>query len=123
MTEYYNPTRSHFASRFTFNQTKQRTNECTSAFVTRLKRQAAFCDFKNEADDRVLEQLVAGCKNPDFKQYCLTIKGIDLDKAIKKAKEQEASEADLLHMEKETPGTRDSTDLKSASKPSSKSAS
>ena len=45
MTEYYNPTRSHFASRFTFNQTKQRTNECTSAFVTRLKRQAAFCHF------------------------------------------------------------------------------
>lgn len=99
MTEYYNPTRSHFASRFTFNQLKQRTNEGISAFASRLKQQAALCDFKQEADARILEQLVAGCRNPEFKQFCLTSKGLDLVKALKRASEQETAELDLKHME------------------------
>lgn len=101
MTAYYNPTGSHFASRYTFNQLSQREGEKTNDFVTRLRRQATMCDFKTELDMRILEQLVAGSNNIEFRQFCLTnMDKLDLDKALKRARDQETAQVDLQRMSK-----------------------
>ena len=112
MTDYYNPSRSHFASRFAFNQLNQKDDESTSAFAARLKRQAALCNFGNDTDARILEQLVAGSGNNDFKQYCLTNRELDLVKALKKASEQETAESDLKHMAKSSNHGRNNNDIR-----------
>ena len=64
------PKTSHRIHRYTLQGMRQEQSEPVDDFISRLKNLAAKCQFRDstEVEDRVLDQLIWGSKNPDVQK-------------------------------------------------------
>ena len=61
-------------------------------FISRLKNLAAKCQFRDEVEDRVLDQLIWGSRNPDVQKSLISReKSLTLTAAIETARSYEAT--------------------------------
>ena len=60
LRDYYRPKTIQVAETFKFNQCKQTESESVSVFSAQLRRLASSCDFGEDLQRRVRDQLVSG---------------------------------------------------------------
>jgi len=88
------PKTSHRIHRYTLQETRQEQGEPVDDFISRLKNLAAKCQFRNDAEveDRVLDQLIWGSRNPDVQKSLISRdKSLTLTAAIETARSYEAT--------------------------------
>ena len=68
------PKMSHRIHRYTLQGMRQELDEPVDDFISRIKNLAAKCQFCDnaEVEDRVLDQLIWGSKNPDVQKSLIT---------------------------------------------------
>ena len=88
------PKTSHRIHRYTLQGMRQEQGEPVDDFISRLKNLAAKCQFRNntEVEDKVLDQLIWGSKNPDVQKSLVgQDKSLTLAGAIEIARSHEAT--------------------------------
>ena len=88
------PKTSHGIHRYTLQGMRQEQSEPVDDFISRLKNLAAKCQFRDstEVEDRVLDQLIWGSKNPDVQKSLIgRDKSLTLAGAIEIARSHEAT--------------------------------
>ena len=88
------PKTSHRIHRYTLQGMRQEQSEQVGDFISRLKNLAAKCQFHDstEVEDRVLDQLIWGSKNPDVQKSLIgRDKSLTLAGAIEIARSHEAT--------------------------------
>jgi len=68
------PKTSHRIHRYTLQGMRQEQGEPVDDFISRLKNLAAKCQFRDnaEVEDRVLDQLIWGSRNPDVQKSLMS---------------------------------------------------
>ena len=88
------PKTSHRIHRYTLQEIRQELGEPVDDFISRLKNLAAKCQFRDnaEVEDRVLDQLIWGSRNPDVQKSLISRdKSLTLAAAIEIARSHEAT--------------------------------
>ena len=88
------PKTSHRIHRYTLEGMRQEQSEPVDDFISRLKNLGAKCQFRDstEVEDRVLDQLIWGSKNPDVQKSLIgRDKSLTLAGAIEIARSHEAT--------------------------------
>ena len=88
------PKTSHRIHRYTLQGIRQEQGEPVDDFISRLKKLAAKCQFRDNAEieDRVLDQLIWGSRNPDVQKSLISRdKSLTLAAAIEIARSHEAT--------------------------------
>lgn len=86
------PKTSHRIHRYTLQGMRQEQGEPVDDFISRLKNLAAKCQFRDnaEVEDRVLDQLIWGSRNPDVQKSLISRdKSLTLVAAIETARSHE----------------------------------
>ena len=60
LDEYFKPIKNIMYERYLFKQTKQKKNENSSNYITRLRRLAETCEF-NDANIEIRDQFIVHC--------------------------------------------------------------
>ena len=89
LTAYFEPKRNITFATYQFAQMKQEESEMIDGFVTRLRTQAALCDFDN-SERRIKDQIVFGCRSKKVRHKALH-EDMTLEKLIKEARCEEAA--------------------------------
>ncbi|KAL7648278.1 UNVERIFIED_CONTAM: hypothetical protein RMT77_000184 [Armadillidium vulgare] len=84
--------------RFLFRKALQESNESTDAYVTRLRKLAASCDF-NDIEDSIIDQVIAKCHSSSLRRKLLQEANITLDSLLNTARAMEAAEMQASKME------------------------
>lgn len=71
LDEYFVPRVSKSYERQKFRQMLPGPNEKLDTFVIRLRKQASYCDFGDQADGMVVDQVIATTKNQQLRRKCL----------------------------------------------------
>ena len=98
LTDYFEPKKNITFSTYQFCEMKQEENEGIDAYVTRLKTQAALCDF-SDTDRRVKDQIVFGCSSSKLRRKALE-DDLGLAALIKAARAVETAIRQSTEMEK-----------------------
>ena len=88
------PKTSHQIHRYTLQGMQQEQGEPVNDFISRLKNLAAKCQFRDsaEVEDRVLDQLIWGSRNPDVQKSLISRdKSLTLAAATETARSHEAT--------------------------------
>ena len=88
------PKTSHRIRRYTLQAMRQEPDEPVDDFISRIENLAAKCQFCDnaEVEDRVLDQLIWGSKNPDVeKSLIIRDKTLTLATAVEIARSHEAT--------------------------------
>lgn len=82
---HFEPMRRKNYERHLFRQILQKTDERFADFVLRLRIQAKRCEFDKydvrEVDDRIIEQIVEGCKSTELRRHILA-KDLNLEEIV-----------------------------------------
>ena len=95
--QYCSPRKNIVFERFTFWQCTQAEDENVDQFVTRLKRIAKRCEFKDE-EDMLYDEMVFELKDDSVKERLLTRGNLKLKEAIDIARVVEASKRQVKLM-------------------------
>ena len=76
--EYFSPRSNELTTRYKFRKCVQRTGEQLDAFITRLKIIMKVCDYGDEKDKQLRDQIVFGCREDSlrdkfFREAALTL--------------------------------------------------
>ena len=76
--EYFSPRSNELTTRYKFRKCVQRTGERLDAFITRLKIIMKECDYGDEKDKQLRDQIVFGCREDSlrdkfFREAALTL--------------------------------------------------
>ena len=82
LTNYFVVKKNVPFERSIFHQAKQKDDESIEQFVTRLRTLAATCDYGDERDNQIRDQLIAACKSNTFRKKLLSKDNLTLDKAL-----------------------------------------
>ena len=88
------PKTSHRINRYTLRGIRQEPDEPVDDFISRIKNLAVKCKFRDniEVEDRALDQLIWGSKNPDVQKSLITRdKTLTLVAAVEIARSHEAT--------------------------------
>lgn len=89
LNEFYSPKRSDTYERHLFRQLKQKVDERVDVFVMRLRCQAERCNFGNQEDMNIKDQLTEGCLSSDIRRKILTKDEEGLSNIIKMIRVEE----------------------------------
>ena len=92
------PKKNVVLERFHFNNLSQGDQEDFDRFVTRIKNQAASCEFGDLKDQLIRDRVVVGIKNKSVQERMLREKDLDLNKAITIAKTAEVTKHHLQQL-------------------------
>ncbi|XP_062557714.1 uncharacterized protein K02A2.6-like [Armigeres subalbatus] len=85
LDEHFEPMRRRNYERHLFRQIIQKSDERFADFILRLRIQAKRCEFDRydirEGDDRIIEQIVEGCKSSDLRRQILA-KDMSLEEIV-----------------------------------------
>lgn len=85
LDEHFEPMRRKNYERHLFRQILQKSDERFADFVMRLRIQAKRCEFDKydvrEVDDRIIEQIVEGCKSTELRRHILA-KDLKLEEIV-----------------------------------------
>ena len=83
---YFKPQQNVGYERYVFNTCVQSQDESVLAYVNRLRKLAASCDFGSLTDELIRDRLVMGVRDKELKERLLGQKGLSLMKAIEMKK-------------------------------------
>ena len=84
--------------RHIFRQLQQRDDESVDQFATRLRRQADICEFGDQRDDNIRDQLIDKCKSSVLRKNLLEKRDITLEAALSVGRAKEAAEKQSTYM-------------------------
>ena len=85
LTTYFNPQSNVTFNEYQFRKMRQHESEDIEDFYTRLKQQAALCEF-HDADHEIRAQVIQGCKNSQLRRKALENNDLNLQQIITKGK-------------------------------------
>lgn len=85
LQEFFAPKKNVTFERHVFRQTTQKTNERIDSYVMRLRIQANRCDFGEQLDTNIKDQITSGCSSSSLRRKILERDG-SLDEIIKMAR-------------------------------------
>ncbi|XP_063931791.1 uncharacterized protein LOC135143781 [Zophobas morio] len=100
LTPIFQPKKNYTYERHVFRSLSQKEGETIIQFVTRLKAQSANCNFRNNADDMIIDQLIEKCTSNDLRRQLLKEgDSLTVDRAKELGRIFEASEKQAGLME------------------------
>src|SRR6218665_865568 len=96
---YFQPRMNIPYERHVLRQFYQEAFESVVQFVTRLRQQADFCDFGDQRDDNIRDQLIEKCKSVALRKQLLEKRDITLSEALEIARSKEAAKRQAVNME------------------------
>lgn len=94
LDEYFVPRVSKTYERQKFRQMLPGSSEKLDTFVIRLKKQATYCDFGDQTDSMVVDQVIATTKNLQLRRKCLE-KDYTLDQLLAMGRTHESVDHQL----------------------------
>ena len=83
---HFLPRRNKYLARYLFLKMRPRTGQQTVEYAIRLKEQAIECEFGNNYEESIFEQLIMTVKNEKTIQKCIR-KNWDLSELLRKSDE------------------------------------
>ena len=80
---YFSPRKNVLVDRYKFRKCIQRADETLDSFITRIKIIIKQCDYGQENDNELRDQLVFGCNDDTLREKFFKEDSLTLDKAIK----------------------------------------
>ena len=97
---------SHFSvkknvpfERNVFHQTKQKAGESVKQFVTRLRKLTASCEYGDQTEDQIRDQVIATCSSTGLRKKLLTEPDLTLAKVIEIAQVMETAHHQVKEIE------------------------
>ena len=92
---YFNPTENIRYERSIFMSLQPKDNETVDMFVTRLKKQSAFCKYSelNTEDDFIVDLFINKCRSSELRRKLLETKNLNFKKLLEIARVFEQSQA------------------------------
>lgn len=99
LSAYFTPKRNKTYERHIFRNIVQMESETVDQFCTRLKSQAQFCEFRDQTEDNIKDQIVDKCRSNTLRVKVLE-KGddISLEGILQLARSMEISETQARNM-------------------------
>ena len=72
--------------RSVFRNANQNTGETTDQYVTRLRQLAQHCEYGNETDNNIRDQVISSCRSSKLRKRLLTELDLTLDKTLQIAR-------------------------------------
>ena len=82
LENYFKPCKNLMYERYVFKQAKQKQDESTLAYMTRLKNLGKTCEFENP-DNEIRDTFVSTCTSMRLKKKLLREENLTLDNLIK----------------------------------------
>jgi len=98
LDNYFLPQSNTPYERHCFRQLQQGDNEAIDQFVTRLRQQADLCNFAEQKDDHIRDQLIDKCKSDVLRRQLLEKRDVTLANALEIARAKEAAEKQAAKM-------------------------
>lgn len=86
LCQFFEPKQNVTFERHMFRRLKQNDNERIDMFIMRLREQAERCDFGDQIDDNVRDQITSGCSSDVLRRKILGKDDASLDDIIKMAR-------------------------------------
>ncbi|XP_047532033.1 uncharacterized protein LOC125075690 isoform X2 [Vanessa atalanta] len=93
------PRPSVMAERYRFRQRRQRNDESVAQYVTELKKLSKYCEFTNNLEENLRDQLVCGLRSDVTRQRLFAEDNLNYNGALKLACALEAAERDAAVVE------------------------
>lgn len=85
LNEFFEPKQNVLYERHVFRQLKQKNGERFDMFLMRLREQADRCNFGNQTDDNLRDQITSGCSSDVLRRKTLEKEDASLEKIVKMA--------------------------------------
>lgn len=89
LNDFFEPKRNISYERLVFRQLKQNKNERIDFFMLRLREQAERCDFGDQLDENIRDQITTGCFSDALRRKILERENESLDNIMKIARIRE----------------------------------
>ena len=100
LTAHFAPCVNEVYSRFRFRSINQDEGESVDTFITRVRAEAAHCNFHQDEHDRqIRDQIVFGCRSGKLRRKALA-EDLPLDRLIQTARAEESAKANAAEMER-----------------------
>jgi len=99
LDEYFLPKRNIAFERHVFRQAKQEDSERLDNYVTRLRQLAETCDYEDNTDDMIRDQIVDKCKSTRLRRRFLREGDLNVDKCLELGRLMETVESQASEME------------------------
>lgn len=104
LDEYFSPKKNIDYEIFQFRQAKQKIDETTDQFATRLRKLAAHCEFEN-VNNEVKSAIIQNCRSKRLRRFALREAHLTLENLLSKARALENSEQQAQGIEKQLAST------------------
>ena len=101
LSKYFKPQQNIPFSRHNFRQAKQQQTETVSQFITRLRELAAPCDYGENLEDFIRDQVIDKCLSNNLRKKLLAEKDLKLARVIELSQAKEASEYQAAEISQE----------------------
>ncbi|XP_008178248.1 uncharacterized protein LOC103307755 [Acyrthosiphon pisum] len=101
LSNYINPKPNVLTERYKFKERKQGSEETISQFVTALKKLSQYCEFGNNLDDSLRDQVVYGIRDNNIKKRLMSEPELTFRKSVTLCLSMEAANNDVSHWEKQ----------------------
>lgn len=91
LTEYFAPKQNITFERHMFRKLKQEANESISMFEMRLRAHAELCDFGDQLDSNIRDQITEKCSSNLLRRKILERDNVSFDEIMKMARSVEAA--------------------------------
>ena len=85
--------------RHVFHQTKQNAGQSVEHFVTRLRKLTASCEYGNQTEEQIRDQVIATCSSTGLRKELLTEPDLTLAKVIEIAQVMETAHHQVKEIE------------------------
>ena len=102
LTAHFTPKQNISYNRHVFRKEVQKEGESVGQFVTRLRQLAALCEFGDQVDDFIRDQVVDNCRSKRLRTKLLAEQDLTLDRTLALSAATEAAEhqaAQIAHDE------------------------
>lgn len=108
LNNFFEPKQNVSYERHVFRQLKQNKTERIDMFMMRLREQADRCDFEDQLDENLRDQVISGCYSDLLRRKILERGSQNLDKIIEMARIREAvAKQQKSFTSKVVPGTKE----------------
>ena len=103
LVKHLAPEPSVAASRYSFQQCRQREGQAFTDFLAELRKAATHCEFNvlqaNPLEDCLRDQIIFGLRDKKVRSKLLGVKGLTNQQAVESVKTADSSKAETKEME------------------------
>ncbi|XP_068224326.1 uncharacterized protein [Palaemon carinicauda] len=105
---YFSPRKNELMARYKFRRCMQETNETLETYVTRWKILVKDCNYGNQRDKQLRDQVVFGCTEDKLRQKLFEVEDLTLEKTLDLCVAFQASKRQMDVIKSTTRQTNDS---------------